>query len=135
MRSDQTHRRYEAAQRSRAYACLADENHGPRALQETLLAGCPTYRRLKLVANTIACFERQTYPADRRRRIVLDDAGEIEPCTSTGSVPNWEIIVESGRYPTLPAKYNRVVELALPSDPEYWPDILAVWEDDDIYLP
>jgi hypothetical protein len=33
---------FEAARRSRACACLADDDHGPLALQEILLAGCPT---------------------------------------------------------------------------------------------
>jgi hypothetical protein len=33
---------FEAARRSRACAYLADDDHGPLALQEVLLAGCPT---------------------------------------------------------------------------------------------
>jgi len=33
---------YEAARKSRACAYLADDDHGPLALQEILLAGCPT---------------------------------------------------------------------------------------------
>ena len=33
---------FEAACRSRACAYLADDDHGPLALQEILLAGCPT---------------------------------------------------------------------------------------------
>lgn len=33
---------YEAARRSRVCAYLADDDHGPLALQEILLAGCPT---------------------------------------------------------------------------------------------
>lgn len=33
---------YEAARRSQACAYLADDDHGPLALQEILLAGCPT---------------------------------------------------------------------------------------------
>ena len=32
----------EAARRSRACAYLADDDHGPLAMQEILLAGCPT---------------------------------------------------------------------------------------------
>ena len=32
---------FEAARRSRACAYLADDDHGPLALQEILLAGCP----------------------------------------------------------------------------------------------
>ena len=33
---------FEAARRSRACAYLVDDDHGPLALQELLLAGCPT---------------------------------------------------------------------------------------------
>ena len=33
---------FEAARRSRACAYLADDDHGPLALQEIILAGCPT---------------------------------------------------------------------------------------------
>jgi hypothetical protein len=33
---------FEAARRLRACADLADDDHGPLALQEILLAGCPT---------------------------------------------------------------------------------------------
>ena len=33
---------FEAARRSRACAYLADDDHGPLALQEIMLAGCPT---------------------------------------------------------------------------------------------
>ena len=33
---------FEAARRSRACAYLVDDDHGPLALQEILLAGCPT---------------------------------------------------------------------------------------------
>ena len=35
---------FEAARRSRACTYLADDDHGPLALQEILLAGCPTVR-------------------------------------------------------------------------------------------
>jgi hypothetical protein len=33
---------FKSARRSRACAYLADDDHGPLALQEILLAGCPT---------------------------------------------------------------------------------------------
>jgi hypothetical protein len=87
---------------------------------------CPTYRRRpELLANVIACFEAQTYPLSRRFLIVLDDAGELVPTHGDG----WEIVSEADRYPTLPEKYNAIVQRAEGTD------VLAVWEDDDIYLP
>jgi len=86
------------------------------------------------LANAIACFERQDYPADRRRLFILDDAGELEPICGS----NWSIATTRARYPTLPAKYNAIaghVDSAR-ATPERWEaEILVVWEDDDIYLP
>jgi len=96
---------------------------------------CPTYRRpRRLLANAIACFEAQDYPAEACRLFVLDDAGELEPVCGS----NWSIATTATRYPTLPAKYNdlfAIVQMAR-ATPELWEaEILVVWEDDDIYLP
>jgi hypothetical protein len=85
---------------------------------------CPTYRRLKLLENSIACFLAQDYPADRRELIVLDDAGELENQTGAG----WQIISIPRRFRSLPEKFNALAGLARGG-------ILVVWEDDDIYLP
>jgi hypothetical protein len=85
---------------------------------------CPTYRRPKLLKNSIACFEAQDYPADRRELIVLDDAGELENQTGDG----WQIISILRRFRSLPEKFNAIAGLAQG-------EILVVWEDDDIYLP
>jgi hypothetical protein len=84
---------------------------------------CPTYRRPKLLENSIACFVAQDYPADRRELIVLDDAGELEHQTGDG----WQIISIPRRFRSLPEKFNALAGLARG-------DILVVWEDDDIYL-
>jgi len=96
---------------------------------------CPTYRRPpRLLANAIACFEAQDYPADRRRLFVLDDAGELESICG----PNWSIATTRTRYPTLPAKYNALVgfvDAARATPEQFDAEILVVWEDDDIYLP
>lgn len=85
---------------------------------------CPTYRRPKLLENSIACFLAQDYPADRRELIVLDDAGELQNQTGEG----WQIISIPRRFRSLPEKFNALGGLARG-------EILAVWEDDDIYLP
>ncbi len=85
---------------------------------------CPTYRRPKLLENSIACFLAQDYPANRRELIVLDDAGELENQTGDG----WQIISIPRRFRSLPEKFNALAGLAQG-------EILAVWEDDDIYLP
>ncbi len=85
---------------------------------------CPTYRRPKLLENSITCFLSQDYPADRRELIVLDDAGELENQTGDG----WQIISIQRRFRSLPEKFNALAGLARG-------EILVVWEDDDIYLP
>ncbi len=85
---------------------------------------CPTYRRPKLLENSIACFLAQDYPADRRELIVLDDAGELQNQIGEG----WHIISISRRFRSLPEKFNALAGLAQG-------EILVVWEDDDIYLP
>ncbi|MBL8818717.1 MAG: glycosyltransferase family 2 protein [Planctomyces sp.] len=85
---------------------------------------CPTYRRPKLLENSIACFLAQDYPTDRRELIVLDDAGELQSQNSEG----WQIISIPRRFRSLPEKFNALAGLARG-------EILVVWEDDDIYLP
>ncbi|MCA9058462.1 MAG: glycosyltransferase, partial [Planctomycetaceae bacterium] len=84
---------------------------------------CPTYRRPQLLRESIACFEAQDYPVDRRELIILDDAGELENQTGNG----WQIISIPRRFRSLPEKFNAVAALASG-------EILVVWEDDDIYL-
>lgn len=85
----------------------------------------PTFgRRPELIAAAIAMFERQTH--DARRLLVLDDLGNVRP----QSGDRWEIHTTAARYPSLPAKYTRLLDLA----GDDW-DALAVWDDDDVYLP
>jgi hypothetical protein len=87
---------------------------------------CPTFRRpSRLIENAIACFLAQTYPVDKRRLIVLDDSGELEPVEQD----NWCVVTTSARYSSLPEKYHAMVELAGEVD------AYCVWEDDDTYLP
>jgi len=87
---------------------------------------CPTYKRPKLLANAVACFLAQDYPADRRELIVLDDAGQISPQRGDG----WEVVSIARRFNNLPAKFNALAALASPQT-----EAFVVWEDDDIYLP
>jgi hypothetical protein len=85
---------------------------------------CPTYRRPKLLENSIACFVAQDYPADRRELIIIDDAGELQNQTGEG----WQILSIPRRFRSLSEKFNALAGLAQG-------EILVVWEDDDIYLP
>ncbi len=94
-----------------------------------LVAICPTYNRRDLVANAVACFVGQDYPADRRRLLVLDDFGDLGPVEAE----TWRVVSQAGRHPTLPGKYAALAELAWARWPEA--DALVIWEDDDVYLP
>mgnify|MGYP002632513660 CR=1 FL=1 len=92
-----------------------------------IVAICPTFRRPKLIPNVLAMWDAQTYPADRRHLIILDDGGSFE--SQHGS--NWELISLLERMPTLGGKFRRLAEHALTMAA----DIIALWEDDDVYLP
>jgi hypothetical protein len=85
---------------------------------------CPTYRRPDLLANSLACFLMQDYPANARELIILDDAAEFRAQSGNG----WELVSVNRRFRSLPEKYNALAGLARGK-------ILVVWEDDDIYLP
>jgi len=61
---------------------------------------------------------------------ILDDAGQIPSQSGGPEGQRWHVISEAERYPTLPAKYTRLVELARPIADAY-----VVWDDDDVYLP
>ena len=67
---------YDAARRSRACAYLADDDHGPLALQEILLAGCPTVgvrTGASLVRNGITGFIVDRLPPGRNCIVTDDD--------------------------------------------------------------
>jgi glycosyltransferase involved in cell wall biosynthesis len=85
---------------------------------------CPTYKRPELLRNALACFETQNYPKDRCELIILDDAGQF----SESQGDNWRLISTDVRYPSLPEKFNHLVSLCNG-------ELIAVWEDDDIFLP
>lgn len=88
---------------------------------------CPTYGRPVMVQNTIALFLAQTHPAECRKLFILDDGGQYE------QIPGKHVQLRSQdeRLPSLPAKYAALTDMA-----ESWePDVYALWDDDDIYLP
>jgi hypothetical protein len=87
----------------------------------------PTYGRPRLVANALACFLAQDYPAENRRPLILDDAGQIAPQSGA----DWEVWSTGKKFPSLPAKYKFLVDRAN----EWSADAYSVWDDDDIYLP
>lgn len=91
-----------------------------------IVALCPTFRRPRLVGNAAACFLAQKV-GGKRALLIWDDGGTLQP-HHNGSIH----VITSKRFPDLGSKYNALARLAIS---ELDADFLAVWEDDDIYLP
>jgi len=86
-----------------------------------------TYNRPKLLANLIECFNRQNYPLAKRELIILDDIGQY-PTQPSGE--GWQVISVPRRFESLSAKRN-----ALASITSNHTDAIAIWDDDDTFLP
>jgi hypothetical protein len=89
---------------------------------------CPTYKRPEMLCNVVACFERMSY--QNRHLLILDDANQIKGCSANKVT----LVSQEYRFPNLSEKFNRLREMA----GELFgllPDIFAIMEDDDIYLP
>lgn len=97
---------------------------------------CPTYLRPRMVDNIIACWQQQKYPSERCELVILDDSGNMPDFqfsrydNDNNVVPPFRLIGESVRYPSLPKKFNRLLELIDPRT-----EIVVVMEDDEVYLP
>ncbi|GAB6184617.1 glycosyltransferase family 2 protein [Thermopirellula anaerolimosa] len=90
---------------------------------------CATFNRPAQLAEAIESFLRQTYPAERRELVILDDAGQYDPAACE-HLPGVKLITTRHRFRTLGEKRNATAALASPDAEAY-----AVWDDDDIYLP
>jgi len=86
---------------------------------------CPTYRRPRLVGQTIVLFQKQDYPPELRFLLILDDSGSVPNMEGE----NFRVISVTKRFPSLPEKYNYMLDL-IPAETEG----IVVWDDDDIYL-
>jgi hypothetical protein len=91
-----------------------------------IAAVCCTYLRPEALGQMIQSYLYQDYPADRRELVILDDAGQYTPQQGEG----WRLISTERRFRTLGEKRNAGAALTSPDV-----DVLAVWDDDDIYLP
>ncbi len=85
---------------------------------------CVTYNRPRQLGQMIRCFERQDY-ADREM-VILDDAGQYKATEG----PGWRLVSTAVRFPTLGDKRNAAARLV--SDDA---EAVAVWDDDDLYMP
>jgi len=89
-----------------------------------IAAVCCTYLRPKQLGWLIKCFLEQDY-ADGEL-VILDDAGQYD----NRQGDRWRLVSVDRRFASLGEKRNAAVELT--SDDA---EALAVWDDDDIYLP
>ena len=88
---------------------------------------CPTYCRPNLLRKSIAMFEAQDYPADRRELVVYDD-GPVSSDQPPDYVKGLQYHRINKRFESLPEKFNAIVSWSIGS-------VLCVWEDDDEYRP
>ena len=89
-----------------------------------IAAVCCTYLRPKHLGWLIKCFLEQDY-ADREL-VILDDADQYDNQRGDG----WELVSVRRRFRSLGEKRNAAIAMTS-SDA----DALAVWDDDDLYLP
>lgn len=100
--------------------------HSPSGITTTVpLISCvmPTYGRPDYLGESIAMFLAQDYP--HKELIILNDCPDQHfRC----DLPDVRIVNRKTRCPTLGEKRNEAIELAQG-------EFIAVWDDDDIYLP
>lgn len=92
---------------------------------------CPTYKRPRCLANLLACFlAREKVEGLQTRLYVLDDAGQYDDI----STEDYQIrsVPDEQRFLSLPLKYNELVKMACQRGE---PDAIAIYEDDDIFMP
>ena len=92
-------------------------------LQPLVTCIMPTYGRPDYAAESLAMFLEQDYL--NRELIILNDCPEQ---VFKGTFPNVRIINSQVRYPTLGEKRNAMIE-------EARGELIAIWDDDDVYLP
>lgn len=92
---------------------------------------CPTYGRPHLARNALACFAAQDYPVTHRKILVMDDGNQF--ITRYGHLDGCYVQTRTVKFHSLTAKYNHMLKHVA----ERWPDtdVIAIWDDDDIYLP
>ncbi len=87
---------------------------------------CCTYNRPEWLGELIHSYLVQTYPAELRELIILDDGGQYGNIRGEG----WQIVSFPRRFASLGEKRNACVSLTHPKS-----EIIVVADDDEIYLP
>lgn len=99
-----------------------------------ILCLCPTYGKTpEVIANSIQCFLDQTYK--EAHLLIYDDLGNYEPAAVSlaKEFKNITLVSSLQRCVGIVEKYERMIYLADYLCLEY--DAIALWDDDDIYLP
>ncbi len=91
-----------------------------------IAAVCCTFLRPKQLGHLIRCFERQDYPPELRELVILDDAGQYDDQRGD----RWRLVSVAWRFPSLGEKRNAAAAM-IEDDTR----AIAVWDDDDLYLP
>jgi len=101
----------------------------------TLCVLMPVFRRHRLANNAVACFLANTLPADVCAHLIVIDDGDTFHDLGFGTHPAASHHVhlwKAPRFPTLAHKYRSALEEVLH---HFSPEIVAIFEDDDVYLP
>jgi glycosyltransferase involved in cell wall biosynthesis len=88
----------------------------------------PTYGRPAFVGEAVQMFLDQDYPPDRCEIVVLNDCAEQQFTIDDSLASRVKVINCKTRFPTLGDKRNACIEAA-------GGDLIAVWDDDDLYMP
>lgn len=91
-----------------------------------IAAVCCTYLRPVQLGQMVYCFLKQDYPAELRELVILDDAGQYTDQSGAG----WRLVSTPRRFATLGRKRNAAARLV-----SHDVEALAIWDDDDVYLP
>ncbi len=89
-----------------------------------IAAVCVTFLRPKQLGWMVHCFLQQDHPD--RELVILDDAGQYD--SQQGD--RWRLVSTNKRFPSLGEKRNAAAALVSNNV-----DAVAVWDDDDLYLP
>lgn len=90
---------------------------------------CLTFDRPELLSRALYSYLEQDYPDDRAELLILDDTGQYKPRSCTEGKP-WELISVPCRFSSVGAKRNAAISMVSEDV-----DAIAIWDDDDIYLP
>lgn len=94
----------------------------------------PVYRRVKTACNAVACFLSQILCVGCEARLfVIDDGDTFSDLGFATSYPHSVALWKTARrFSTLAAKYNAAKREILK---DYNPDMIVLFDDDDVYLP